>query len=158
MKFVPIAEETGLIVPLGDWVIDRAAQLASRLADGPVMVNLSARQLSSPGLLERIARVLAARRVPASSIGFACCLRRHGRRRTATSGTSERGFMTVVADGEQGGAEPPGARAGGDALPKGACEWNLAGDSSKGLDDVPTRSRHRRARLPATPSRRVPGT
>jgi EAL domain-containing protein (putative c-di-GMP-specific phosphodiesterase class I) len=69
-QFIPVAEETGLIVPLGDWVIDRAAQLASRLADGPVMVNLSARQLSSPGLPERIARVLAARRVPASSIGF----------------------------------------------------------------------------------------
>jgi hypothetical protein len=69
-EFIPVAEETGLIVPLGDWIIDRAAQLASRAPGSHVMVNLSARQLASPGLPERIARVLAVRRLPASSLGF----------------------------------------------------------------------------------------
>jgi diguanylate cyclase (GGDEF)-like protein/PAS domain S-box-containing protein len=69
-EFIPVAEETGLIVPLGDWIIDRAAQLAGRAPGGHVMVNLSARQLASPGLPERIARVLATRRLPASSLGF----------------------------------------------------------------------------------------
>jgi len=68
--FIDLAEETGLIVPLGDWIIDRAAQIATRVPGGRVMVNLSARQLGSPGLPERIARVLAARRVPPSAMGF----------------------------------------------------------------------------------------
>ncbi|MEA3077439.1 MAG: hypothetical protein QOF60_2347, partial [Actinomycetota bacterium] len=53
-QFIPVAEETGLIIPLGDWIIDRAAQLAPRAPGGQVMVNLSARQLASPGLPERI--------------------------------------------------------------------------------------------------------
>jgi diguanylate cyclase (GGDEF)-like protein/PAS domain S-box-containing protein len=69
-EFIRVAEETGLIVPLGDWIIDRAAQLAVSAPGGRVMVNLSARQLASPGLPERIARVLATRRLPASSLGF----------------------------------------------------------------------------------------
>jgi EAL domain-containing protein (putative c-di-GMP-specific phosphodiesterase class I) len=69
-QFIRVAEETGLIVPLGDWIIDRAAQLARSAPGGHVIVNLSARQLSSPGLAERIARVLAVRRLPASSLGF----------------------------------------------------------------------------------------
>jgi diguanylate cyclase (GGDEF)-like protein/PAS domain S-box-containing protein len=69
-EFIGVAEETGLIVPLGDWIIDRAAQLARSAPGGHVMVNLSARQLASPGLPERIARVLAVRRLPASSLGF----------------------------------------------------------------------------------------
>jgi EAL domain-containing protein (putative c-di-GMP-specific phosphodiesterase class I) len=69
-EFIPVAEETGLIVSLGDWIIDRAAQLAGSAPGGQVMVNLSARQLASPGLPGRIARVLATRRLPASSLGF----------------------------------------------------------------------------------------
>jgi EAL domain-containing protein (putative c-di-GMP-specific phosphodiesterase class I) len=69
-EFIRVAEETGLIIPLGDWIIDRAAQLARSAPGGHVMVNLSARQLASPGLPERIARVLATRRLPASSLGF----------------------------------------------------------------------------------------
>jgi diguanylate cyclase (GGDEF)-like protein/PAS domain S-box-containing protein len=69
-EFIGVAEETGLIVPLGDWVIDRAAQLSHAAPGGQVMVNLSARQLASPGLPERIARVLKARRLPASALGF----------------------------------------------------------------------------------------
>jgi diguanylate cyclase (GGDEF)-like protein/PAS domain S-box-containing protein len=69
-EFIGVAEETGLIVPLGDWIIDRAAQLSRAAPRGQVMVNLSARQLASPGLPERIARVLAARRLPASALGF----------------------------------------------------------------------------------------
>jgi diguanylate cyclase (GGDEF)-like protein/PAS domain S-box-containing protein len=68
--FIPVAEETGLIIPLGNWIIDRAAQLVPRAPGGQIMVNLSARQLASPGLPERIARVLAAHRLPATSLGF----------------------------------------------------------------------------------------
>ncbi|MBI2381325.1 MAG: EAL domain-containing protein [Gammaproteobacteria bacterium] len=52
--FIPLAEETGLIVPLGEWVLHTAcAQLAAWHKEGlflPVAVNLSARQLHSQAL------------------------------------------------------------------------------------------------------------
>lgn len=69
-RIVAVAEETGLIVPLGDWVIDRAAQLAPVTLGTRVSVNLSARQLASPGLAGRIARILRARQLPPSCLAF----------------------------------------------------------------------------------------
>jgi diguanylate cyclase (GGDEF)-like protein len=69
-EFVAVAEETGLIVALGDTIIDKAAQLARRAPGSQVFVNLSPRQLASPGLPERIGRTLSAHRLPASSLGF----------------------------------------------------------------------------------------
>jgi len=59
VKFIPIAEETGLIEALGAWVIDEACrQLATWKAvgmhPGRVAVNLSAHQLRSPQLLELV--------------------------------------------------------------------------------------------------------
>jgi len=70
LSFIPIAEETGLIVPIGDWVLReacaraRAWQLAG-LGEVPVAVNLSARQFSSPGLDASVAAALAAAGCPA---------------------------------------------------------------------------------------------
>ena len=54
-QFIPLAEETGLVVPIGEWVIDAAcAQLAAWQADGlrppRVAVNLSARQFRQKNL------------------------------------------------------------------------------------------------------------
>jgi diguanylate cyclase (GGDEF)-like protein/PAS domain S-box-containing protein len=50
--FIPIAEETGLIVPLGAWVLRRAARDAGRWpADISLSVNLSAAQLKSRSLV-----------------------------------------------------------------------------------------------------------
>ncbi len=69
-EFISVAEETGLIVALGDAVIDKAAQLARRAPGSQVAVNLSARQLASPGLPERIARTMAAHRLSASNLAF----------------------------------------------------------------------------------------
>ena len=68
--FIPVAEETGLIVPLGDWTIERAAQLARQAPGGRISINLSARHLASPRLHERIARVLATQRLPGSALVF----------------------------------------------------------------------------------------
>jgi diguanylate cyclase (GGDEF)-like protein len=56
--FIPLAEELGLIEPIGEWVIaEAAAQQARWLADGLTLTmgfNLSPRQFRSSGLAERI--------------------------------------------------------------------------------------------------------
>jgi diguanylate cyclase (GGDEF)-like protein/PAS domain S-box-containing protein len=65
-RFIPIAEESGLILPLGDWVLGRAmALLAEWKRDGLGMgglrlaVNLSARQFGGGALLARLDQLLA---------------------------------------------------------------------------------------------------
>ncbi|RFA31024.1 hypothetical protein CAI21_03365 [Alkalilimnicola ehrlichii] len=62
--FIPIAEETGLIVPIGEWVLINACQQnyhwqRAGFPAVPVGVNLSARQFSDPELLDRVRRVLS---------------------------------------------------------------------------------------------------
>jgi diguanylate cyclase (GGDEF)-like protein/PAS domain S-box-containing protein len=61
-QFVPLAEETGIIVPVGAWMLDEACrQAASWSGDGDaaaVSVNLSARQLSRPDLVDVVDRAL----------------------------------------------------------------------------------------------------
>jgi diguanylate cyclase (GGDEF)-like protein len=63
--FVPIAEETGLIVPIGQWVLEEACkkvrewQLASPTHRGlSLSVNLSGRQVSQPDCIEQIKHAL----------------------------------------------------------------------------------------------------
>jgi EAL domain-containing protein (putative c-di-GMP-specific phosphodiesterase class I) len=62
-EFIPLAEETGLIMPLGEWVLrtacaqDKAWQEAS-LRPLRVAVNLSARQFQQPNVVDLVARVL----------------------------------------------------------------------------------------------------
>lgn len=63
-RFIPIAEESGLILPLGDWVLRRAAQLLVRwreqdLGHLRLAVNLSARQCRGGSLLPLLDRLLA---------------------------------------------------------------------------------------------------
>jgi diguanylate cyclase (GGDEF)-like protein/PAS domain S-box-containing protein len=65
MDFIPIAEESGLIVPIGAWVLREAATRACEWnADGrrplSVAVNLSARQFRDPKLVEIVREALAA--------------------------------------------------------------------------------------------------
>jgi len=62
-RFIPLAEETGLIIPIGEWVLRAACMqhLAWREAGLPavrVSVNLSARQLRDPGIVEQLSRVV----------------------------------------------------------------------------------------------------
>ncbi len=69
LDFIPIAEDTGLIVPIGDWVIDRALAWASRWpAHVKVAVNLSAVQMDDTDLPARIAAALARHAVPAERL------------------------------------------------------------------------------------------
>ncbi|MGY3509901.1 diguanylate cyclase (GGDEF)-like protein [Bradyrhizobium sp. USDA 3051] len=60
-SFIPLAEEIGLIVPIGEWVIRQACATASRWPDHlHVAVNISAVQFRQPGLTEVIVGALAA--------------------------------------------------------------------------------------------------
>ena len=59
--FIPLAEEIGFIVPLGEWVIREACLTASRWPDHlHVAVNISAAQFRHPGLMQVIVGALAA--------------------------------------------------------------------------------------------------
>jgi EAL domain-containing protein (putative c-di-GMP-specific phosphodiesterase class I) len=68
-EFIPLAEETGLIVPIGQWVLEEACRQAGRWQtrhpDQPlaVSVNISPVQLHRPGLVDDVARTLRAARV-----------------------------------------------------------------------------------------------
>ncbi|OSZ71021.1 hypothetical protein CAP39_08895 [Sphingomonas sp. IBVSS1] len=69
LDFIPIAEDTGLIVPIGHWVIDRALAWASRWPDHVrVAVNLSAVQMEDVDLPGHIAAALARHRVTADRL------------------------------------------------------------------------------------------
>jgi len=61
--FIPVAEDTGLIIPIGEWVLRAACEAKKRWRDGgnpvTVTVNLSALQFQQPNLVEGIRRVVA---------------------------------------------------------------------------------------------------
>ncbi len=62
-EFVPVAEETGLILPIGQWILEEACRSARAWSDRfhqpfVIAVNLSNRQFAQPDLPERVAAVL----------------------------------------------------------------------------------------------------
>jgi diguanylate cyclase (GGDEF)-like protein/PAS domain S-box-containing protein len=66
--FIGLAEETGLILPIGDWILERAC-LDLLPADNVMLnVNLSALQVTDPGLVERIATALERTGFPGSRL------------------------------------------------------------------------------------------
>lgn len=68
-EFIPLAEETGLIVPIGEWVIrDACARAAQWEGDLAVAVNISPRQFTSPSLTQTIVQALAGSGLPASRL------------------------------------------------------------------------------------------
>ncbi|PSB13297.1 GGDEF domain-containing response regulator, partial [filamentous cyanobacterium CCP2] len=65
-EFIPLAEETGLILPIGEWVLQEAChqlqtwQQAGIVDDAfTISINLSVRQFAQPDLIQQIERVLA---------------------------------------------------------------------------------------------------
>jgi diguanylate cyclase (GGDEF)-like protein len=73
--FIPIAEDTGLIVEVGAWVLEEACRELHRIrtecehgADLWMAVNLSARQLRDDSLLDHVARSLVRNQLPASAL------------------------------------------------------------------------------------------
>lgn len=73
-QFIPVAEESGLIIPIGAWVLEEACrQLDEWRRQGPgalvsVEVNLSARQVDHPNLVSTVERVLETTGVPPEAI------------------------------------------------------------------------------------------
>lgn len=59
MEFIPLAEETGLIAPIGEWVLRTACRQAAIWPELRMAVNLSAVQFRLPGLDRVVAEVLA---------------------------------------------------------------------------------------------------
>ncbi|MFM6357114.1 MAG: EAL domain-containing protein [Planktothrix sp.] len=65
MKFIPIAEETGLIEPIGEWVLYQACKHSKTwrsqgLGNLRVSVNLSGRQFRTPNLRQKLVKILMA--------------------------------------------------------------------------------------------------
>lgn len=72
-KFIPIAESTGLIVPIGSWVIHHACRCAKQWLDKygepfRVAVNVSPRQFQRGDLLETVKHALSSTGLPASHL------------------------------------------------------------------------------------------
>ena len=73
--FVPVAEDTGLIVPLGWWVMKKAlAQLRAWNEGKPkgpslaMSVNVSSRQFSQPDMVENVLKILGEQSVPGNQL------------------------------------------------------------------------------------------
>jgi len=73
VDFIAIAEETGIIVPIGEWVLRQACAQLKRWRDGGhpdmrIAVNLSARQFTQANLTEFVAQVLHDTDIPADAL------------------------------------------------------------------------------------------
>jgi EAL domain-containing protein (putative c-di-GMP-specific phosphodiesterase class I) len=75
ITFIPLAEETGLIVEIGSWVLDEALRNVAQwrrnapdLADLTVAVNLSALQLRDENLVDRVAIALSKFDLPGDAL------------------------------------------------------------------------------------------
>jgi len=72
-RFIPVAEQTGLIVPLGEWVLAEACATLNQLQragvkDFVISVNLAARQLREREFVARLAETLARHQVAPASL------------------------------------------------------------------------------------------
>jgi diguanylate cyclase (GGDEF)-like protein len=71
--FIDLAEKTGLIIPLGEWVLNEACRqmrewYVQGYTDWRIAVNLSALQFCHAGLVQSVAKALSTHRLPANSL------------------------------------------------------------------------------------------
>ncbi len=70
-EFIPVAEETGLIVPLGEWIVRRACADAAHWPEHiKVAINLSPLQFKQPDFVEIVGQALAAADLPATRLAL----------------------------------------------------------------------------------------
>jgi EAL domain-containing protein (putative c-di-GMP-specific phosphodiesterase class I) len=72
-RFVPVLEESGLIIPVGDWILHQACAQAAAWQKYTgralsISVNVSPRQLEEPEFVDRVGRALAAAELPVSGL------------------------------------------------------------------------------------------
>ncbi|MHC8354017.1 putative bifunctional diguanylate cyclase/phosphodiesterase [Pseudomonas sp. LB3P81] len=72
-KFIELAEKTGLIIPIGDWVLNEACRQMREwyvlgYTNWRIAVNLSALQFCNAGLVQSVAKALATHHLPANSL------------------------------------------------------------------------------------------
>jgi diguanylate cyclase (GGDEF)-like protein len=72
-KFIDLAEKTGLIIPIGEWVLNEACRQMREwyvlgYTDWRIAVNLSALQFCHTGLVQSVAKALATHHLPANSL------------------------------------------------------------------------------------------
>jgi EAL domain-containing protein (putative c-di-GMP-specific phosphodiesterase class I) len=77
MDFIPLAEESGLILPIGDWVLSQACSQIQKWCDEDVNhlslrvgVNLSARQFSREGLADHVEALLIQSGISSRQLGL----------------------------------------------------------------------------------------
>jgi diguanylate cyclase (GGDEF)-like protein len=73
LDFIPLAEETGLIIPIGEWVLRTACQQAQAIhqqghSSFIMAVNISARQFQHPGFIRLVADILTETGLPPTSL------------------------------------------------------------------------------------------
>ncbi len=74
-KFIPIAEETGFILALGDWILNEACLIIAKLKQAypcvsRVSINLSAKQLQASSLVEKVQRAMVKHNISPGELEF----------------------------------------------------------------------------------------
>ena len=105
--FIPLAEETGLIAPLGDWVLRKACYQQKRWLDsgkrvGRMAVNLSPRQFRQRNFPEKVAKLLSETGLPAHylelEITESCAMEHAGETITHLNQLHQMGLFLAIDD------------------------------------------------------------
>jgi diguanylate cyclase (GGDEF)-like protein/PAS domain S-box-containing protein len=105
--FLEVAQQSGLIVPIGEWVLREACSHAAELrarCDGDFLltVNVSPRQLADPGFRDLVAEVLAESGLPPQQLGLEITeqtlIRDHDEASARLSALKELGVMLLLDD------------------------------------------------------------